>query len=224
MDRKTPVIRLEDVDILLDTRYIKVADLRYAPGKHYYDVSRRAKEDLLAVKEDEQFASVLPDAVTCFVIIRTEGMPERLLLSYEYRYPLGRFMLSPPAGLIDEEDRGAEEPLIRTALREIKEETGLTVKDTDRVFTVSPMVISSPGFSDESNALVCAVVDTDDLGCLDQSGAVGGELFDGFYLPDVREARELILAGKDPKGDPYPLQTWAALMYFMSGLWKESQE
>ena len=43
MDRKTPVIRLEDVDILLDTRYIKVADLRYAPGKHYYDVSRRRK-------------------------------------------------------------------------------------------------------------------------------------------------------------------------------------
>ena len=221
MDRKIPVIRQEDVDILLDTKYIKVADIKYAPGKHYYDVTRRERQELLAVKDDEEFIRTLPDAVTCFVIIRSEGMSERLLLSYEYRYPLGRFMLSPPAGLIDGEDRDGAEPLKLTALREIKEETGLTVKETDRVFTVNPMVISSPGFSDESNALVCAVVDTDDLGCLDQSGAVGGELFDGFYLPDAGEARELILSGRDPKGNPYPLQTWAALMYFISGLWKE---
>lgn len=221
MDKKIPMIRQEDVDILLDTKYIRVADIRYAPGKHYYDVSRRTKEELLAVKSDAEFRSGLPDAVTCFVIIRGGDGSERLLLSYEYRYPLGRFMLSPPAGLIDEEDRGYEDALIRTAVREIAEETGLRVKETDRIFTVNPMVISSPGFSDESNALVCAVVDGDDLSCLSQSGAVGGELFDGFLLPDAAQARRILSEGYDPKGNPYPLQTWAALMYFVNGMWKQ---
>ena len=215
------MIRDEDVDILLDTKYIKVADLRYAPGKHYYDVSRRSREDLLATKSDGEFRSTLPDAVTCIVIVREKAKSERLLLSYEYRYPLGRFMLSPPAGLIDPEDRGCPDALARCAVREIEEETGLKLKDTDRIFTVNPMVISSPGFSDESNALVCAVADVEDLGCLDQSGAVGGELFDGFLLPDVSQAFSILQLGRDPKGNPYPLQTWAALMYFVSGLWKD---
>lgn len=55
----------------------------------------------MAVKSDEEALAMLPDAVSCFVIIRLPGGDDRLLLSWEYRYPAGRFLLGVPAGLLD---------------------------------------------------------------------------------------------------------------------------
>ena len=39
-------IRKEEVKILFDSPYVRVADLQYAPGKHYYDATRRNMEDM----------------------------------------------------------------------------------------------------------------------------------------------------------------------------------
>ena len=39
-------IKKENVELLLDTPFIKVFDLKYAPGKHYYDATRRRPEDI----------------------------------------------------------------------------------------------------------------------------------------------------------------------------------
>ena len=91
-------IRKEDVKVVFDSPYVKVADIRYAPGKHYYDATRRNPEELTAVKTDEEFRTMLPDAVSCFVILDTPGEEAKLLLSYEFRYPTGRYLLSVPAG------------------------------------------------------------------------------------------------------------------------------
>ena len=74
---------------------------------------------------DEEFKKMLPDAVSCVVVLKQKGKEDRLLLNYEYRYPAGRFLLSVPAGLLDPEDKDCEDPLITAAKREIKEETGL---------------------------------------------------------------------------------------------------
>ena len=100
----------EQVKSLYETRFIKVFDLQYAEGKHYYDATRRNKEDLAAIKSEEEFKNMLPDAVTCIVVLKTPGEEPRLLMSYEYRYPTGHYLLSPPAGLIDPEDREADQP------------------------------------------------------------------------------------------------------------------
>ena len=58
-------IRNEDVKVVFDSPYVKVADIQYAPGKHYYDATRRNPEELTAVKTDEEFRTMLPDAVSC---------------------------------------------------------------------------------------------------------------------------------------------------------------
>ena len=215
-----PVIRKENVVSLFESRFIKVFDLQYEEGKHYYDASRRPIEKLMATKSDEEFRNALPDAVTCVVIVDVKDDEPKLLLTREYRYPTGQFLLSPPAGLLDKEDEDQAEPLLCTAKREIEEETGIIMKDTDSLYVINPLLFSSPGMTDESNALVCAVAHLDDLSCLSQQGAVGTECFDGFVLLTAEEAREVLKNGRDSEGCFYSVYTWSALMYFLSDMWK----
>lgn len=218
---KKPQITKENVKALFESPYVRLADLQYAPGKHYYDATRRTMEDLVAVKPEEEFEAMMPDAVSCIVILDMPGEEPRLLLSYEFRYPAGQYLLSVPAGLIDEEDKGKEDAILSTTVREIKEETGLDVQETDTVTVVNPLVFSTPGLTDECNALVCAVLHSANLSSLSQEGAVGSELFDGFCLLTRAQAMEVLKNGRDERGKYYPLYTWAALMYFVSDLWRE---
>lgn len=215
-----PVIKKENVKTLLDAKFIRVFDLQYAEGKHYFDATRRTLEDLVAVKTDEEFKEMLPDAVTCVVILNIADEEPKLLLTNEYRYPTGQFLLSPPAGLLDAEDKSADNPLLSTAIREIKEETGITVTNEDSVFVVNPLLFSSPGMTDESNALVCAVINLENTSSLSQEGAVGSEVFDGFSLLTAKEARDILKRGTDENGVFYSIFAWAAMMYFVSDMWR----
>ena len=204
---------------LLDTPFLRVFDLQYAEGRHYYNATRRPLENLVAPMSGEDFRRMAPDAVTCIVILRLPDQEPRLLLSREYRYPAGRFLLSPPAGLLDPEDRSAPEPALSAALREIQEETGITAAPA-MLRLVSPLVFSSPGMTDESNALALAVFDLPDLSSLNQKGAVGTELFDGFRLLSQAQAADVLRAGRDEEGHFYSVYTWGALTWFVSGLWE----
>ena len=216
-----PIITLDKVQEILDKKFIRVFDLQYAEGAHYFDATRRAKEDIVAIKSEEEFKTMLPDAVSCVVIVLLPGKEPQLLLSYEYRYPTGRFLLSVPAGLLDPEDKDEAEPIVTTAIREIHEETGIVV-DTrrDTVEAINPFLFSTPGMTDESNALVKVVLHLDNLDQLDQTGAVGQEFFDGFCFVNKEKALELLKNGVDDKGHFYSVYTWAALMYFVSDMWK----
>lgn len=215
-----PIIRKENVTPLFTSKFLNVFDLQYDKDKHYYNATRRSLDNLAAVKSDDEFRAMLPDAVTCVVILDVAGDEPKLLLSEEYRYPTGQFLISPPAGLLDAEDASADDPVLTAAAREIEEETGIRLKSTDTLSIINPLLFSSPGMTDESNALVCAVVHLEDLSSLTQAGAVGSELFDGFKMVSVQEAKELLRAGKDAAGIFYSVYTWAALMYFISDLWR----
>lgn len=217
---KKPVITKDSVKPLLETRFVKVFDLQYAEGRHYYDATRRGIDQLTAIKSDEEFRDMQPDAATVYAILLSEGCEPRLLLHYEYRYPIGQFMISPPAGLIDPEDRSAEEPLIVTARRELFEETGIKIKPKDRIFVVNPLVFSTPGMTDECNGLVCVVVNDFEESLLSQANCESTECFDGFCLVTKDEALKMLREGRDPRGNFYPAYTWMALSYFVSDEWK----
>ncbi len=122
--RENQQIRKEDIKAVFDSPYVKVADIQYAPGKHYYDATRRNMEELIAVKSDEEFRTMLPDAVSCIVILDTPGEEPKLLLSYEYRYPVGRYLLSVPAGLLDKEDEDGQDPVYSAAVRKLRRRPG----------------------------------------------------------------------------------------------------
>jgi ADP-ribose pyrophosphatase len=210
---------------LFDSKFIKVYDLQYEEGRHYYDATRREKDRIAAVQSEEDFRAMLPDGVSCIVVVRTTDGRSCLLLSREYRYPTGHYLLSVPAGLIDPEDAALagerRNPILEAAKREIHEETNLVVTENDRLEVINPLVFSTPGMTDESNALVLAVVHVDDLSVLDQKGAVGSEKFDGFELLDEAKAGEILRKGTDDEGCYYPVYTFAALVYFVTGLWRE---
>lgn len=217
---KKPVLAKENAVLLEDRRFMRLFDLQYEPGRHYFEATRRSPEELMATKSEEECKAALPDAVSCFVILDIPGEEPRLLLSYEFRYPVGQFLISPPAGLMDPEDRFEKEPVLACAAREIREETGLTVKEGDRLFVVNPLCFSTPGMTDESNALACAVIHLPDYSSLTQEGALGQEMFNGFEPVTKEEARKLLSEGRDRNGMFYSLFTWAACMYFLSDLWK----
>ena len=65
-----PNITKETTETLLETKFLKVFDLQYAPGKHYFDATRRSKENLVALQSEELCKTMLPDAVTCIVVLQ----------------------------------------------------------------------------------------------------------------------------------------------------------
>ncbi|MBR6164469.1 MAG: NUDIX hydrolase [Clostridia bacterium] len=204
------------IEALYETRFLKCYDLRYAEGKHYYEASRREQNDLVAAKTDTEFREMLPDAVTIAVVLHLPGNETRLLMSYEYRYPVGQFLLSPVAGLLDPKDKQSDNPLVNVAVREIREETGLTVKESDRIRVLNPCAFSTPGMTDESNAFLCAEITLDSLEDLNQDGAEGSELFDGFELLDREHAQQIYRTGRDDHGNFYSLAAWMVLGIFLS--------
>ena len=91
-----------------------------------------------------------PDAVVIVATINVEG-EDRLVVTNEFRIPLGVRELGFPAGLIDENDYRDNatnaEAARRAAIRELKEETGVDLEVTE----VSPSnLYSSAGLTNES--------------------------------------------------------------------------
>lgn len=211
------IVTSDQVNALCNKRFLKLYDINYKTDTHYFVATRRDKEDMVVLKSDDEKNTLIPDAVTIAVVVFLPKQKPMLLLSYEYRYPIGEFLLSPVAGLIDPEDREGGNPLITSSIREIKEETGLDYnEETDKIYVINPCAFSSPGMTDESNAFICAEIHIDNLDDLTHNGAVGSEIFDGFELVDVETARQIYLNGRDDKGHCYSLATWAVLGYFTS--------
>ena len=45
-------IKREQVEEMLDKKFIRVYDLQYGEGKHYFDATRRCADDLVAIKSE----------------------------------------------------------------------------------------------------------------------------------------------------------------------------
>jgi len=217
-----PSLTREGVTELMNKRFLNFYDLSYAPGRHYFVASRHELSDLVPLKSDREFKQMQPDAVGCVVILECEGEEPRLLLLREMRYPTGQFLLGVPAGLLDAEDAENEEgelPIYRAAKRELLEETGIAFGPEDSICTVNPFLFSSPGMTDESNAMVQITIRRNKMPEFSREGNVGGECIGGFCLYTKQEAKELLSKGTDETGIYYSVYTWLAFMTFVSGLW-----
>ena len=133
-----------------------------------YLVASRAKEvgDLKAISHKEK-----PDAVAMIGVTDDE----RIVLIKQYRYAIGDCLYEFPAGLVDE-----GEDIYGTAIREMKEETGLDFVPMKTKFS-SRAFYSSAGMTDESCSIICGKV----------SGTVSTD------KNETTEEIEVVLADKD---------------------------
>ena len=113
----------------------------------YNDKNGRTKSWQMASRQNEPKCMSadfsLPDAV---VIVPFHTSRQKMVITREFRIPLGDYEYGFPAGLVDE-----GESIEAAARRELKEETGL---DVERFIKISPPIYSSAGMTDESVAMV----------------------------------------------------------------------
>ena len=208
-------MRKDQVKTLYDAKFLRFYEFERQDQGKYYVASRREPDRLPALMTEDEFKKHLPDAVSCFVVLNIKGQEKKLLLNREFRYPLGQYMLSVPAGIIDPEDYDHENAIELTAARELYEETGIMVQESDEIAVINPCVFSTPGMTDESNALVYISINRDQMPKMSQTGAEGSEVFDGFCILDHKQAQKILSEGVDDHGFYMPLYTWAALMFYL---------
>ncbi len=123
-----------------------------------------------------------------------EDDPGQILLVRQYRYPIGREVIELPAGLIDAGETASE-----AAIREIREETGLTLSiryDSTRNAAGSQVLV--PGFSDETCAFVYGTVS----GKVSEDYLEDTERIEAFFADKKEAAR--ILREEFVAARPYP--------------------
>ena len=159
------------VEKMTDERFLNLYKL-HTKNKNgeplQYLVASRAKEvgDLKAINHEEK-----PDAVAMVGVTDDE----RIVLIKQYRYAIGDYLYEFPAGLVDD-----GEDIYETAIREMKEETGLDFVPMKTKFS-SRAFYSSAGMTDESCSVICGKV----------SGTVNTD------KNESTEEIEVVLADKD---------------------------
>jgi ADP-ribose pyrophosphatase len=146
---------------------------------------------------------VRPDAVVIMGTLWQSGVPH-LVAIREYRVPLGAYEYSLPAGLVD-----GQEHVISAAERELREETGLALVGE---CTVSPVVFSSAGLTDESVQYVFGLCE----GTPTNKNAEESEDIEIVLLTE--EKVKLLLEGKEQFKNSYiSAKAWPLMAMWLLG-------
>jgi ADP-ribose pyrophosphatase len=131
-------ILTETLKRLTDLRWLNLfeVDYEHSSGKvgKWQFASRRPQPPLST-------GPLKPDAVFIVPLLQTP-QGQRLVMTKEYRVPLGDYEYSFPAGL-----KEADEQVETTIRRELAEETGL---ELTTIYAESPVTVTSAGLADET--------------------------------------------------------------------------
>lgn len=167
-------MELKKIEKVKEANYITRYDLTYetVDGKEkVYEIISRDKN----IQTEEDLTTHPVDAV---VIIMEDESREKILLNREFRMATGRFVYNFPAGLIDPGESPKE-----AAVRELKEETGLSIIQVEDVIGES---YSAVGFSNEKNLCVVGIA----AGEFAPSSSTVEEIQAGWYTKD--EVKKLL--------------------------------
>ncbi len=185
-------MKVESVKKITDYRYLNMFEITYT------DTNNRKKHWSLASRNDPprcvsgQFET--PDAV---VIVAYHTEQKKLVIIKEFRVPLGDYQYGFPAGLVD-----AGETVESSVKRELKEETGLTVTQMNKV---SPPIYSSSGMTDES--VVMAYVECS--GEVSKDGNCSSEDIETLFVS--RDEARTLCENRQIKCD---VKTWLVLSQY----------
>ena len=114
----------------------------------YYMASRNSIENIKPISHKNS-----PEGMAVFALVKNDKEPDRAVLIRQYRYPLDSYLYELPAGLIEE----GESPEA-AAVREMKEETGLTLNVIEDscydILAKNPFYLAQ-GLTDESGVIIC---------------------------------------------------------------------
>lgn len=157
---------------LTDSKWLNMFEISYVDPagciRTWQSVSRAGEPKCITGKYDT------PDAV---VIVPFHTTAARLVITREFRVPLGDFEYGFPAGLVDK-----GETIAQAARRELMEETGLSLT---RCLKISPPLYSSAGMTDESVSMVYVECD----GQPSTQGNSGSELIDVQFINPLQAAQ-----------------------------------
>ncbi len=122
-------------------------DVTHKSGKEskYFVASRAEKVEDLKISTKKN----TPDGVIIYSIVKGDDGVDRVVLIRQYRYPIDDFIYEFPAGLVD-----AGEDFATAAVRELKEETGLTLEPIPVSPEYEKPYFTTIGMTDESCASV----------------------------------------------------------------------
>ena len=136
--------RIQSIEKQTNNRFLNlyVQDTKRRNGIHapYYVASRRPNPDQLRCKTKDQE----PDAVIIYGIYE-----DKVALIKQYRYAIGGYIYEFPAGLID-----SGESIEEAAVREMYEETGLSLSLVKSPKEYSKPFYTSVGMTDEACSMV----------------------------------------------------------------------
>eukprot|EP00918_Siedleckia_nematoides_P107103 GHVU01233499.1.p1 GENE.GHVU01233499.1~~GHVU01233499.1.p1 ORF type:complete len:194 (+),score=33.44 GHVU01233499.1:866-1447(+) len=160
-------MKIKDTEILLKSQFLNLK------ATEYEDTKGEDKFWVWAQRPGGRRAVVIAAVVDNGMIEITPKLYKRdlrLVVTKEFRVPLGDYEWGFPAGLVD----GEEDP-VTAATRELKEETGLTVTS---VLRKSPFIYNTAGMTDESIAMVYVECE----GELSKEGLEASEEIDTFLM------------------------------------------
>jgi ADP-ribose pyrophosphatase len=165
-------MKIQSAARLTNSKWLNMFEISYVDPagriRTWQSVSRGEEPKCVTGKYD------IPDAV---VIVPFHTATGRLVITREFRVPLGDFEYGFPAGLVDQ-----GETVAQAARRELREETGLNLT---RCLKISPPLFSSAGMTDESVSMVYAECD----GQPSTQGNSGSELIEIQLISPLQAAQ-----------------------------------